>query len=57
MVVTGFQADTGALTVRLEGAWVEAFKNFKGRDINVTVRTVRDHALASCFIPATLFDE
>ena len=57
MVVTGFQADTGVLTVRLEGAWVEAFKSFKGRDINVTVRTVRDHALASCFIPASLFDE
>ena len=57
MVVTGFQADTGDLTIRLEGAWVEAFKPFKGRDINVTVRTVRDHALASCFIPASLFDE
>ena len=57
MVVTGFQADTGLLIVRLEGAWVEAFKNFRGRDINVTVRTVRDHALASCFIPASLFDE
>ncbi|MBQ0032925.1 MAG: 4'-phosphopantetheinyl transferase superfamily protein, partial [bacterium] len=57
MVVTSFQADTGALTIRLEGAWVEAFKPFKGRDINVTVRTVRDHALASCFIPASLFDE
>ena len=57
MVVTGFQADTGNLTVRLEGAWAEAFKAFKGRDINVTVRTVRDHALASCFIPASLFGE
>ena len=57
MVVTGFQADTGVLTIRLEGAWVEAFKGFKGRDINVTVRTVRDHALASCFIPASLFGE
>ena len=57
MTVTGFQADTGTLTIRLEGAWVEAFKNFRGRDITVTVRTVRDHALASCFIPASLFDE
>ena len=57
MVVTGFQSDTGALTIRLEGAWVDAFKVFTGRDINVTVRTVRDHALASCFIPASLFGE
>jgi phosphopantetheine--protein transferase-like protein len=57
MTITRYQADSGKLTVRLEGAWVEAFKNFKGRDIPVTVRTMRDHALAFCFIPATLFDE
>lgn len=57
MVVTGFLSDAGLLKVRLEGAWVDAFKTFKGRDIDVTVRTVRDHALASCFIPAALFDE
>lgn len=57
MIVTGFMADSGRLTIRLEGAWVEAFKMFRGRDINVTVRTIRDHALASCFIPATLFNE
>ena len=57
MVVTGFLADSGVLTMRLEGAWCEAFKAFKGRDIGVTVRTVRDHALATCFIPATLFGE
>ena len=55
MAVTGFLADSGAVTVRLEGAWAEAFKAFRGRDIAVTVRTFRDHALASCFIPATLF--
>ena len=57
MVVAGFLADAGLLKVRLEGAWVDAFKTFKGRDIDVTVRTVRDHALASCFIPASLFGE
>lgn len=57
MVVTGFMADTGIVRVRLEGAWGEAFKNLKGRDIEVIVRTVRDHALASCFIPVALFDE
>ena len=57
MVVTEFLAESGALTMRLEGAWAEAFKNFRGRDINVTVRTMRDHALASCFLPITLFEE
>ena len=57
MVATGFLSDAGLLKVRLEGAWVDAFKTFKGRDIDVTVRTVRDHALASCFIPASLFGE
>ena len=57
IVVTDFLADTGALKIRLEGAWIDAFKNFRGRDIDVTVRTVRDHALASCFIPASMFEE
>ena len=57
MVVSGYLADTGVITVRLEGGWAEAFKNFRGRDISVAVRTVRGHALASCFIPATMFDE
>ena len=45
------------MKVRLEGAWVGVFKNFKGRDIAVSSRVVRDHALAFCFMPATLFNE
>ena len=57
LTVTDYQADTGKLTVRLEGAWVEAFKVFRGRDINITSRVLRDHALAFCFIPASLFEE
>ena len=55
--MTSYQPDSGAVTVRLEGAWLEPFKSFKGRDIGVTVKTIRDHALASCFIPAALFGE
>ena len=50
-------ADTGRLAVRLDGAWLGAFKRFRGRDIEVTSRVLHDHALAFCFIPATLFDE
>ena len=57
MVITSYQADSGTIIVRLEGAWIDAFKMFKGRDIHVTVKTVRDCALASCFIPASLFGE
>ena len=57
MVVAEYLADAGSLTLRLEGAWAEAFKNLKGRDLKVTVRTVRDHAVASCFLPGSLFDE
>ena len=57
MVVTDYQADTGKLAVRLEGAWAEAFKPFKGRDIQVTSRVMHDHALAFCFIPASMFDD
>ena len=57
MRVSGFIADTGAVQVRLEGAWAEAFKSLRGRDIDATVRIVRDHVLASCFMPASLFND
>ena len=57
MRVTGFLADTGTVTVRLEGAWETAFPVFRGRDIPGTVKTVRDHALASCFIPSSMFSD
>ncbi len=53
--VISYQADAGILNIQLTGAWVEAFKNFKGRDISVAVRIVRDHALATVFIPSSLF--
>ena len=57
IVVNSYQPDSGSVQVRLEGAWLEPFKAFKGRDIAATVKIVRDHALASCFIPATMFDD
>ena len=57
MVVVDYHADSGKVTVHLEGAWVEAFKVFRGRDITVETRILRDHALAFCYIPASLFEE
>ncbi len=56
LVVTAYHANTGRMTARLEGAWVDAFKNFKGRDIEVSSRIMRDHALAFCFIPELMFN-
>jgi phosphopantetheinyl transferase (holo-ACP synthase)/malonyl CoA-acyl carrier protein transacylase len=56
MVVSDYLPASGVLTMRLEGAWAEAFKNLKGRGIPVSVGTMRDHALAFCFIPASLFE-
>lgn len=56
MVVSNYLPDSGVLTMCLEGAWAEAFKNLKGRSITVSVGAMRDHALAFCFIPATLFE-
>ena len=57
MIVRDYRASSGTVAVRLEGAWVEAFKNFRGRDITVTVGMMREHALAFCFLPSSLFDE
>ena len=55
MNVQSYQADTGVLAMRLSGEWEKAFPQFKGRDINVTVRNLHEHALAFCFIPSTMF--
>ena len=57
MVITAYLPESGDITMRLTGAWVEVFKNFTGRDIAVSSRVMRDHALAFCFIPALLFNE
>ena len=57
MRISGYQADTGTILVRLEGAWEAAFKTFRGRDIKVASRVMRDHALAFCFIPVALFPD
>ena len=57
LVIAGYQADAGTVAVRLTGAWEEAFRKLKGRDIPVSFRTMNDHALAFCFIPETLFNE
>jgi hypothetical protein len=57
MVVSGYEPDAGRLSMRLTGAWGDAFRNLKGRDLPVTVRTMNDHALAFCFLPLSLFSE
>ncbi len=55
MNVVSYVQEAGRLVMHLNGAWVEKFPAFRGRDVTVTLKTVRDHALASCFIPSSLF--
>ena len=55
MTVSAYEPDTGKLTMRLNGAWGEAFRALKGRDLPVTVRTMHEHALAFCLLPASMF--
>ncbi len=55
MNVVSYVQEAGRLIMHLNGAWVEKFPAFRGRDLAVTLKTVRDHALASCFIPSSLF--
>ncbi len=55
--IDSFQPETGEMTVKLLGAWVDAFKIFRGRLIRVSSSIVRGHVLASCFIPESLFSE
>ena len=55
LIVHRYQADTGLVAIRLEGAWEAAFKGLKGRDLSVATRIMLDHVLAFSFIPETLF--
>ena len=55
LVVDSFQAETGEMTVKLTGHWLESFKQFTGRPIRVSSSVVKGHVLASCFIPESLF--
>ena len=57
MRIVDYQADSGQVALQLEGGWLGAFKMFRGRPLTVTTRTMRDHALAFCFIPSSLFNE
>jgi phosphopantetheine--protein transferase-like protein len=55
MLVSDYLPDSGKVTVRLSGAWLEMFKGFTGRDIEVATRISHEHALAFCFMPESLF--
>lgn len=55
--VTGYDFEAGRITMRLFGGWEEAFRNFKGADIEVSATVLHDHALAFCFVPAMLLAE
>ena len=57
LIVTGYNAESGQITVQLTGAWLEGFKMLKNRDLVVSSRVMRDHAVASCFIPSALFPD
>ena len=57
LVIVAYDPDNGALKMRLEGAWCEAFKKLKGRDVPVVTRVMHEHALAFCFLPCAYFDD
>ena len=57
MLVVSCVPETGDLEVKLEGQWLDAFKQFTGRTIPVHTAIVRDHMLASCILPESLFGE
>ena len=56
MMVDSFRPETGEMDIVLTGAWEDNFKMFRGRHIRVSSAVVRGHLVASCFIPASLFE-
>ena len=57
MRICSFDPSGGSISVLLDGAWLAAFKSLKGREISVASRIIRDHALAFCFLSASLFND
>ncbi len=55
LVAESFSAETGEISVALNGQWLDAFKAFKGRPVRVKTALVKGHVLASCFVPETFF--
>jgi phosphopantetheine--protein transferase-like protein len=55
MVINSFNPETGAMKMKLEGQWVEAFKQFKGVQLDISSCVVRGHVLATCFIAESYF--
>ena len=57
LLVSACDPESGRMEVTLKGQWLEAFRQFTGRPIPVRTSIVRDHMLASCVLPASLFGE
>ena len=56
MIVDAFRPEAGEMDILLSGAWEDNFKMLRGRHIRVSSAVVRGHVVASCFIPASLFE-
>jgi hypothetical protein len=55
LTVDSFEPGEGELAVSLRGQWLDAFKAFKGRPVRVKTALIKNHVLASCFVPETFF--
>ena len=55
LVAESFEPTSGEISVSLGGQWLEAFKAFKGRPVQVKTVLAKGHVLASCFVPETFF--
>jgi phosphopantetheinyl transferase (holo-ACP synthase) len=55
LTVDSFEPGEGVLSVMLRGQWLDAFKAFKGRPVRVKTALIKNHVLASCFVPETFF--
>jgi len=54
--ITAVDAMTGQLQIELLGQWLEPFKQFKGRKNPIHTSLFEGHAVATCLLPASLFE-
>lgn len=56
LCITSVDLSRGRLEIELRGQWLDAFKNFRGRKNVVYTSLYKDHTIASCLLPAVLFE-
>lgn len=57
LMIKGIDIISGQVQIELQGQWLDAFKQLKGRQNIINTSVYAAHVFASCLLPASLFKE